>query len=111
MSPGNSSPVCRCNPGCIDLAADLVRASRGEWGLRPTPAPNVMTTSEGYRSYRLSRNPPRSRASSSARRPSPAPAWLALGRRRVPALEAVQRPLEEDPPPPLKLGHRHLRLP
>src|SRR5216110_521031 len=38
------------------------------------------------------------------------PLELALGRWRVPAFEAVRRPLEKDPPPPFQLVHGHLRL-
>src|SRR5207253_6597213 len=36
---------------------------------------------------------------------------LALGLRRVPALEPVHRALEEEPTPALELVHRHLNLP
>src|SRR5437667_6082531 len=39
------------------------------------------------------------------------PLELSLRPRRVPPLEPVDPTLEEDPPPPLELVHRHLRLP
>src|SRR4030095_9850072 len=39
------------------------------------------------------------------------PLEFALGPRRVLALEPVRPSLQEAPPPPLELVHRHLRLP